>query len=264
MRFKLIIAYDGTYYCGWQVQANAQSIQTLIQRSLETVLRHPVNLTGAGRTDAGVHATGQTAHFDSDRDADPYRLRYSLNALLPSDIRIVAIEPEASCFHARYSAVGKVYHYHLHLGPVADPITRLYQTLVHGPFDKEAVKQAAKQFIGKHDFIAFANESHKGAAAHDSIRTLYRLDVVEQPGGLRLEFEGNGFLYKMVRNITGTLLDVAMQRRDPQEIKGLLQQKERCQSGPTAPAQGLFLVKVQYENNEGSRVRAEGLDVFAR
>lgn len=246
MRFKLTISYDGTNYCGWQVQSNATSIQTLVQKAIETILRHPISLTGAGRTDAGVHALGQTAHCDSAISIEPDRLRHSINALLPADIRIIQIQIAPDDFHARYCAAGKIYHYHLQLGPVSDPMTRLYRTPVYGEFDLEAFQHAASQFIGSHNFIAFANESHKGAAAHDSVRTLKRLDIVEQSGGLRLEFEGNGFLYKMVRNITGTLLDVAAHRRSSQEIAGLLLEKNRRLSGPTAPAQGLFLMEVKY------------------
>jgi tRNA pseudouridine38-40 synthase len=249
MRFKLTISYDGTNYCGWQVQANGTSIQTLVQKAIETALRHKIDLTGAGRTDAGVHALGQTAHFDSNAPIDPDRLRYSANALLPKDIRIINVEPVADDFHARYWATGKIYHYHLQLDPVTDPMTRLYRTPVYGKFDQTALELAARQFLGTHDFIAFANETHKGTAARDSIRTLKRLDIIEQSGGLRLEFEGDGFLYKMVRNITGTLLDAAAHRRSCQDIAALLQEKNRRLSGPTAPAQGLFLIQVKYQES---------------
>lgn len=127
MRYKLTIAYDGTHYCGWQVQDHLDSIQSLIQKALQTALRHPLDLTGSGRTDAGVHARGQTAHFDSQLPFDPSRLRLSLNALLPPDIRILKIDPVAPDFHARYCAKAKIYHYHLHLSRVDDPFTRLYR-----------------------------------------------------------------------------------------------------------------------------------------
>ena len=247
MRIKLTISYDGTHYCGWQVQLNGKSIQTVVQAVLETILRHPIALSGSGRTDSGVHALGQTAHFDSNDLIDLNRLLYSMNALLPLDIRIIKTELVPDDFHARYWATGKVYHYHLHLDPVSDPMTRLYRTPVYGKFDQMALHLAANQFLGTHDFIAFANDSHKGVAAHDSIRTLKRLDIVEQNGGLRLEFEGDGFLYKMVRNITGTLLDIAAHRRSSDDIAALLLEKNRRATGPTAPAQGLFLMQVKYD-----------------
>jgi tRNA pseudouridine38-40 synthase len=246
MRIKLTIAYDGTRYSGWQVQRNALSIQTLVQKALETVLRHPIKLTGAGRTDAGVHALGQTAHFDTDQKIDLEKLCYSANALLPLDIRIMAAIFAPCDFHARYSAIGKIYHYYLSLEKVSDPTTRLYRTFVRGAFDREALQTAALRFLGTHDFAAFANEQKKGIAARDSIRTLQRLDIVDEPGGIRLEFEGTGFLYKMVRNITGTLLQVASGKRRAEEITALIESKDRRRSGPPAPPQGLFLIQVKY------------------
>lgn len=241
MRYKLTIAYDGTHYSGWQVQENAQSIQSLIQRALETVLRHPTDLTGSGRTDAGVHALGQTAHFDTEEKIDLGRLRLSLNALLPPDIRIFAIDPVTADFHARYSALSKIYHYNLHLDPVSDPLTRLYRHHVFGPFDLEKLKEGAQQFVGTHDFTSFANVKETEI---DPIRTLMRLDLVEQPGGVRLEFEGDGFLYKMVRNITGTLLEIGAGK--PRDIGSILAARDRRQAGAAAPPRGLFLMEVRY------------------
>ncbi len=244
MRYKLTIAYDGTHYSGWQVQENAQSIQALIQKSLETALRHPLDLTGSGRTDAGVHAKGQAAHFDTDVPFEAPRLRASLNALLPSDIRVFEIEPVDADFHARYSAIGKVYHYHLHLDPISDPFSKLYRHQVFGPFDLEKIRSGSQYFLGTHDFTSFANV--KEEAQTDTIRTIKRLDIVEQKGGVRLEFEGDGFLYKMVRNITGTLLDIAAGKLEPAEIPRILSARDRKQARFAAPPQGLFLYKVLY------------------
>lgn len=245
-RIKLTLAYDGTHYCGWQVQPNGLSIQTLVQRALETILRHPIALTGSGRTDAGVHAEGQTAHFDTATLLCLSRLRISTNALLPPDIRLLEANEVPDEFHARYSAKGKIYHYHLQLARESNPTTRLYRTPIFGPFDRNALAKAALAFLGTHDFAAFANEAYKGAAAKDSIRTLTRLDIVEEPGGLRLEFEGDGFLYKMVRNIVGTLIEVAKGQRSPEEISQLFIERDRKKAGPTAPPQGLFLMQVLY------------------
>src|SRR5271157_4271766 len=161
MRCKLTIAYDGTNYAGWQVQANALSIQTLVQKALETVLRHKINLTGAGRTDSGVHALGQTAHFDIEIAIPFEKLVYSANALLPPDVRILSCEEALPDFHARYRATGKIYHYHLQLLPFSDPTVRLYRTGVFGPFDRDAFRSAARHFVGMHDFGSFANVSHR-------------------------------------------------------------------------------------------------------
>ncbi len=242
MRYKLTIAYDGTNYSGWQVQENSISIQFLIQKALQTALRHPLDLTGSGRTDAGVHARGQTAHFDTGLPID--RLLPSLNALLPSDIRILQIDPVAPDFHARYSAKGKNYHYHLHLAPVSDPFTKLYRCQVFGPFNLDNFRKGALHFLGTHDFTSFANV--KEEIQTDTIRTLKRLDIIEQKGGLRLEFEGTGFLYKMVRNITGTLLDIASGKIDPGQIPVIFASRDRRKAGTAAPAHGLFLMSVDY------------------
>ncbi len=242
MRYKITISYDGTHYSGWQVQANSTAIQPLVQSALQTALRHPINLSGSGRTDAGVHALGQTAHFDTDQEIG--RLLLSLNALLPVDIRVLKIEPVAADFHARYSATGKIYHYHLHLDPVMDPFVRLYRHHVFGPFDLEALQEGAALLIGTHDFAAFANQ--RGTPCTDTVRTLRRIDPILQKGGLRLEFEGEGFLYKMVRNITGTLLDVAAHKLKPRALVDILESKDRRNAGGSAPPQALFLVQVLY------------------
>lgn len=242
MRYKLTISYDGTSYAGWQVQKNGTAIQPLIQKALETILRHPLSLTGSSRTDAGVHAQGQTAHFDTEVLFDLKRMLISLNALLPLDIRVLDIEEVSPSFHARYSATSKIYYYHLHLNKVADPFTKLYSHQVFGPFERNLLALGAKEFIGTHDFTSFANTGNKKPGT----RTIYRIDQVEEKNGLRLEFEGNGFLYKMVRNITGTLLDVAKGKMDPREIRGILASQDRRKASFTAPAKGLFLMKVIY------------------
>ena len=245
-KYKITLAYDGTQYGGWQIQPNTTSVQMLVAHALCTALRAPVVLHGSGRTDAGVHALGQTAHFEHPETIDEYRLLASLNGLLPPDIRILSIESVAEDFHARYSATGKIYHYHLHLDPVMSPFKRLYALHVFHPIDLSSLKKAAEHFIGTHDFTSFANESHQGSAARDPVRTLKRLDIVEEPGGIRLEFEGDGFLYKMVRNIVGTLLDVTKGKISADEIPSIITAKDRRQAGMAAPAHGLFLVSVQY------------------
>lgn len=245
MRYKLTISYDGTCYAGWQVQKNGQAIQPLVQKALQTVLRKAqIDLSGSGRTDAGVHAKGQTAHFDSVESFDAKRLLLSLNALLPLDIRVLSLEEVSSDFHARYSAKSKIYHYHLHLDPVLSPFTKLYSHQVLGPCDLSSLKEGASAFLGTHDFSAFANATDK--INRDGVRTLYRLDVVLQKGGCRLEFEGNGFLYKMVRNITGALLEIGAGKMVPGKIPLILASKDRKKAPAAAPAKGLFLMQVVY------------------
>lgn len=246
MRYKLTLAYEGTAYVGWQVQPNGLSIQTLVQKALETILRHQIRLTGAGRTDAGVHAEGQTAHFDSPSSLDCIRLRLSLNALLPPDIRALDIELVGDSFHARYSAKGKIYHYHLHLDPVMPPFFRLFRVHLFPPFDLSLLEKAIPILEGTHDFTAFSNQPHRGAAAKNAVRTLKRISVVVQEGGIRLEFEADGFLYKMVRNLTGLLIEVAKGKWGLEEIEPLFREKKRTKGPPSAPAHGLCLASVIY------------------
>jgi tRNA pseudouridine38-40 synthase len=228
------------------VQPTGLGVQLLIQQTLATVLRSSVDLTGSGRTDAGVHARGQTAHFDAPETVETSRIRCSLNALLPPDIRILRIDRVAPDFHARYSATSKIYHYHLHLDPVIDPFVRLYRHQVFGPCDLERIRAALPHFLGTRDFFSFANEPNRGSASRGSVRTLTRLDLIEQKGGYRLEFEGNGFLYKMVRNIGGVLLEVGAGKRDASEIPKIFAAKDRRRAAAALPPQGLFLMEVRY------------------
>ncbi len=244
--YKITITYDGTHYSGWQIQPNGVSIQQKLQEALSIFLRHETLVVGSGRTDAGTHALGQVAHFKSAIKIDPYRFLHSLNGLLPIDIRITSIDYAPLDFHARYSARGKIYHYFLHLNPILNPFNRLYSLHVFEKLNVDLFKEAAQYFVGTHDFTAFANEAHRGVASHDPIRTLKRLDIVPIENGIRLEFEADGFLYKMVRNITGTLLEVGKGSRLPSSIPDILASKDRRSSGKSASAHALFLVKVIY------------------
>lgn len=244
--YKLILAYDGTHYSGWQIQPNAPSIQQTVQDALKIILRQSVILIGSGRTDAGVHASGQVAHFCYLEPLDCNQLLISLNGLLPRDIRVKQIDFVPSDFHAQYHAIGKEYHYYLYLDRVMDPFKRLYCWHVHRTLDLDLLVRASSYLVGRHDFTSFANEAHAGSASRNPVRTLYRLDMHYIEGGIRLEFEGDGFLYKMVRNIVGTLVEIASGKRPLEDIHRLLQVKDRCQAGQAAPPQGLFLVRVDY------------------
>lgn len=249
MRYRISLSYDGTSYVGWQVQEKPNSIQSLVQKALETALRHPINLTGAGRTDSGVHAYGQTAHFDTDVSFEPRRLLFSLNALLPPDIRILKIDPVAPDFHARYSATGKIYHYHLHLDRILDPFTAKYRYHVLEPLNLDLLQKATKRFLGTKDFTSFANEAYRGSASHDPVRTLKRFDAIPQPGGLRLELEADGFLYRMVRNLVGTLIEVARGKISLDDIDLIFAARNRSKAGPSAPPNALFLIEVIYPHS---------------
>lgn len=244
--YKITIAYDGTAYSGWQIQPNGVTIQELFEQAVQTILRKKLGIIGSGRTDAGVHAAGQVAHFKTDAPLDLYRFQHSLNGLLPADIRVLSIEPTLENFHAQYSATGKIYHYHLHLDYVLSPFERYYRWHVREKIDPDLLKISALKFIGTHDFTSFANEAHLGSAARNPVRRMKRLDVISQPGGFRLEFEADGFLYKMVRNIVGMMVDVARGKRKLDEIEDIFATKDRRSAASAAPPQGLFLVKVHY------------------
>lgn len=220
--------------------------QELLEKALSTLLRTPTAAVASGRTDAGVHARGQVAHFTHEKDLDLFRLQLSLNGILPPDIRILSIEKVSPDFHARYGAVSKEYHYHLHLDRTTDPFKRLYAYHDYSPLDLEKMERAAACFVGTHDFTTFANEGSKGSASKNPVRTITRLDLIHEAGGVRLEFEGNGFLYKMVRNITGTLLDVGRGKLFLESIPQLFAARDRQLAPPAAPARGLFLMKVNY------------------
>ena len=244
--YKMILAYDGTPYGGWQVQRNTLSIQDLVQQKLAILLKKEIPLTGAGRTDAGVHARGQTAHFPSEHLLDIHRFIYSLNALLPPDIRVLELSEALPEFHARYSSRGKIYTYHLRLAPLQDPFRRLYSWHIPQPtFSLEKMKRGIEKILGTHDFKGFASEASQGIASYDSVRTLSRVELIEGEETL-LIYEADGFLYKMVRNLTGTLVDIARGRLPLETIDLVFATGDRTKAGQAAPAHGLFLDKVLY------------------
>lgn len=242
-KYKLTLSYDGSDYIGWQIQPNGASIQGLLEEALTTLLKDHTRVFGAGRTDAGAHALGQAAHFISEEALDCTQTLRSLNGMLPYAIRVLELIAVPDTFHAQYSAIGKEYHYHLWLEQTVSPFVRLYRHHVGYPLDLECLQHAAQLFVGTHDFATFAN---LGSSVKTTIRTIKRLDMVEQEGGVRLEFEGDGFLYKMVRNIVGTLIEAANGRRELSEIRSLLEAKDRRAAGIAAPARGLFLMQVHY------------------
>lgn len=244
--YKMVLMYDGTLFCGWQIQHQGISIQQTIEEAIQKITKEDVKVIGSGRTDAGVHALGQTAHFKIAKELDLYRFHYSLNALLPPEIRVKEISPAPLSFHAQYSAIRKTYRYHVSLSKTQSPFNRLYAWHFIGQADISLLKKAAGMFLGTHDFTSFANEAHRGSASKDPIRTLMRLDVVENGKEIALELEADGFLYKMVRNIVGTLFDAAIGRTPLDSIPDIFAAKDRRKAGAAAPPQGLFLLKVDY------------------
>lgn len=243
-RYKMIIAYEGTAYAGWQVQSSALSIQGELERVLGLVLRSPIRVVGAGRTDAGVHAAGQVAHFDSATRVDARKLLYSLDSLLPPAIRVLSVEEVHPTFHAQRSALKKWYRYRIWTDATVSPFVRQIVAHIPGFLSLEMMDRAARLLEGTHDFTSFANI---GTKLPSHVRTLYSVRQTAAPGGWYLDFEGDGFLYKMVRNLVGTLVEVGQGKRNPEEIPFLFDRKDRKSIGAAAPASGLCLMAVFYE-----------------
>jgi len=249
---KLILAYDGTDYAGWQRQLGQPSIQQAVEEALARLTQAPVTLHGAGRTDAGVHAEGMTANFQTEARLPLSGLVKALNSMLPLAIRVLAAEKVASDFHARYKATGKVYEYTFTTAGIMPPSLRLYAAQVRGPFACEAVRQCLGALIGAHDFTSF-----EGAGSRDlsvvggrgAVRTIFAANLAEDencPELYRITLAGDGFLRHMVRNIVGTLFAVGRGRLTPYDFQGIMMARDRALAGATAPARGLTLKTVLY------------------
>jgi len=245
---KLTIAYDGTDYVGWQRQPAGVSIQGLIEESISRIEGRQVSVMAAGRTDAGVHALAQVAAFSIEHPIACDALQRALNATLPEAIRVLGVEQADAAFHARYSARSKTYEYRFDTATVANPFLRRYTWHMPHALDIDAMRAAAEDLIGPHDFAAFqaagSDASSKGPVVLD---TRFRGDVTPGPGSiLPFEITASGFLRHMVRIIVGTLVEIGQGRRDRHAIRRALEARDRAAAGPTAPPHGLFLVRVDY------------------
>ncbi|MFI5335172.1 MAG: tRNA pseudouridine(38-40) synthase TruA [Opitutales bacterium] len=244
-RWKCVCAYDGGAFDGWQSQPGGNAIQDVIERQLREVLQVDLRIHGSGRTDAGVHALGQVFHFDAGWKHEPEKLRRALQTGLPRAIQLRRLQRAPVEFHARLSAQGKIYRYEIFLGE-ADPFTTAYCWSLNRPLDWPAVGQAAELLRGRHDFRAFAAEG--GVERKTTVRHLRRLDLVRQGRRVRLTFEADGFLYKMVRSLAGALVNVGLGKLTPSDVAAALKSAKRIPQIQTAPPQGLFLVKVIYQH----------------
>lgn len=246
--FKVVLEYDGTDFSGWQEQTpGVRTVQGEVQEALENLLGHPVVVQGAGRTDRGVHASGQVGSFTTSRDIPADRLRVALNGKLPPDISCRSVEPVSETFNARFSALAKHYRYSFRVSrwrSVQDHRTTAWH---RGGFDLAATREAARLLEGTHDFAAFANQSKEPPST--TVRTVYRILPRAEGPRIHLEVLGRGFLYNMVRNLAGTLLEVARGKQPPAWARQVLESCDRGRGGPTAEARGLSLVEVFYESD---------------
>lgn len=251
MRLKLTIAYDGRPYNGWQSQAGGNTVQDIVCEALEKVAKREVKLHGAGRTDAGVHALAQTAHFDppAEISMNPFNWVPALNCHLPATIRIMACEEMQAEFHSRFSAIGKIYHYDLCAEPVLPPLKAGLAWHLPRQLDADVLREALGLFVGRHDFHGFAAYRGNELPDMDWRRTVRRADLTTLEDGWRITFEGDGFLYKMVRMLTGGAVHAAQGRIRLDDFAALLDQPAGLPWGKSplcAPADGLFLEEVLY------------------
>lgn len=244
MRIKIIVSYDGTSYCGWQAQPNGVTVQQTVEKAIELATGERVKLVGSGRTDAGVHAVGQVAHFDTKSSIPPQKFYKAINAHLPSDIRVMESSLVADDFDARKSAKKKNYCYSLYFGEVEQPIKERYATFIDRLPDLEKMNSAARLFTGEHDFKCF---NASGGGAKTTVRTIYSIDVEKSGNELKVYVCGNGFLYNMVRTLVGTLIKAGYGETDEKEIKEMLSTGDRKLCGKTLSAKGLCLIKVEYD-----------------
>ncbi len=241
---KLTVEYDGTHFFGFQRQKSHRTVQEELENALRRFLHEPVTVHGAGRTDSGVHAVHQTAHIKIKNGMPAEAVRKALNGILPRDVAVKKVEEVPSNFHARFSARGKVYQYFIWNSRVRSPLNESIAWQYPVKLDVEKMKQAAHKIAGKRDFKSFQSSGSKKEMG--TVRHLSRLEISKKGPLISFKFEGNGFLYNMVRNIVGTLVWVGEGKRSPGDLDLILASKDRRKAGPTAPAKGLFLVKVKY------------------
>lgn len=243
-RVKLTVAYDGTGYCGWQVQPNGITVEEVLNKALRKLTGEEITVMGASRTDSGVHAMGNVAVFDTNTSIPAERIAMALNQRLPEDITIVKSEEVSADFHPRYGDIKKTYEYHIVNTRMPMPTKRLYNYFVSYDLDIEKMREAAGYLVGEHDFVSFCNVR---TDVENTVRTVYALDVLQQGDEITVRITGNGFLYNMVRIIVGTLIRVGRGFYEPEEVKEILEAKKRTAAGVTAPPQGLFLMEIEYK-----------------
>jgi tRNA pseudouridine38-40 synthase len=243
-RLKLVIAYDGAPFAGWQSQSHRNTVQDHLECAFERITGRPVRVHGAGRTDAGVHALAQCAHIDVLKFLPAEGWTKGLNALLPPTIRVLRTRYVPQDFHARLSAKGKIYRYQIWTAPTLPPFEYRRAWHIAQPLDLKILKSAARHFVGTHDFAAFA--ANRGKPERNTIRTINSVRVRQKAAYVTIEFDGDGFLYKMVRLIVGALVKCALGKMHIEEIMSRLRSGKIESARFAAPAEGLYLVRVRY------------------
>jgi len=243
-RFKATLAYDGGGFCGWQIQPRQPTVQGVLQEALAEIEGGPVAVQGSGRTDAGVHALAQVASFDLRNPIPAANLQKAINRLLPEAVRVLSVEEAPAGFHARHAATAKTYEYRIWRGELCPPFLCRYVWPFPYPLDEAAMMEAAPAFEGAHDFRSLAASG--GQELESTVRTVFCSRLERASEQLVYRVRGTGFLYRMVRNIVGTLVEVGRSNLKPAEVAEILAARRRSAAGPTVPARGLFLVHVEY------------------
>lgn len=243
MRVKLVVAYEGTNYCGWQIQPNGITIEQVLNETLSSLLGEEITVTGASRTDAGVHSLGNVAVFETHTKMPAEKISFALNQRLPEDIVVQESCQVPEDFHPRFSKSRKTYEYRILNCRFRQPLEGRTSYFYHYPLDVGAMQKAAAYLVGEHDFTSFASVH---AQTNTYVRTIYALDVVREGDMIRIRVQGNGFLYNMVRIIAGTLIQVGAGIKKPEDMESILAGKDRELAGPTAPAHGLTMIGLEY------------------
>ena len=243
-RVKLVVAYDGTNYCGWQLQPNGVTIEEVLNRALTELLREPIMVIGASRTDSGVHARGNVAVFDTENRMPADKICFALNQRLPEDIRIQYSEEVPLSWHPRKANCTKTYEYKILNRKIAMPLERLYSHFCYFPLDVEKMRQGAAYLVGEHDFKSFCSNKRMKKS---TVRRMDQIGIHTDGTKVVFTYTGNGFLYNMVRILTGTLLEVGLGKRRPEEMTAVLEARNREAAGATAPPEGLLLMQVEYD-----------------
>ena len=243
MRVKLVVAYEGTNYCGWQIQPTGITIEEVLNETLSSLLGEKITVTGASRTDAGVHSLGNVAVFETHTRMPAEKISFALNQRLPEDIVVQESCQVPKDFHPRLAKSRKTYEYRILNCRFRQPLERRTSYFYHYPLDVSAMQKAAAYLVGEHDFTSFASVH---AQTNTYVRTIYALDVVREGDMIRIRVQGNGFLYNMVRIIAGTLIQVGAGVKNPEDMESILAGQDRELAGPTAPAHGLTMIGLEY------------------